>query len=240
VSDLVPGVTVVIPTIPPREPQMVRALRSVQRAAKYWQDVAQLDDALPCPIRMDVATGRFIGEDFTLACEVVVDENHDGAAKTRHRGLERVGTEWTAFLDDDDEMHDQHLVALYRAAIEHNADFLWSRFRIQYPDGSMLAGPAFLGEKAFAQWNDDDPCQTTITTLVRTELALQAGGFAQFTETGAQLDGHRAGEDFEFAMRCRKAGAGMRHVPEVTWTWHHWGYGTPGQPGNTSGMPDRW
>jgi len=239
-DDLIPGITVVVPTIPPRQPQLIRALESIQGAAQRWRDVSQLDDTLPKPVRWTSPEQATLEGTFTLAAEVTVDTEHVGAARTRHAGLMAVETEWVAFLDDDDEMHAHHLVTLYRAAIEHQADYVWSRFVIVYPDGSTLPGPAFLGEKAFAQWNDEDPCQTTITTLVRTELARRAGGFAQFTDDGSEVGGHRAGEDHDFTKRCRAAGAVMRHVPEVSWKWHHWGYGTAGQPGNTSGMPDRW
>lgn len=233
-SRFVPGITVVIPSIPPRAQQRQRAYVSVQRSAVHWNRVAaDPGDQVPVPAVM--GSGK-----FTLGCIIEPDEGHAGAARTRHRGLEKVATEWTAFLDDDDEFLPDHLVKLYTAATQHGADFVWSRFRIVYPDGSVLPGPAFLGEKAFRQWDDNDPCQTTITTLVRTELALDAGGFAQFEEDGREVDGHRRGEDHEFTLRCRKAGAGMRHVPETTWSWHHWGFGTKDSPGNTSGLPDRW
>lgn len=218
---LTPGITVVTPTIPPRARQLKRCSDSVD-AAMWWYKAKSTHKTFPL---------------FHL---VMHDHDHHGAAKTRHAGLSNVSTEWVAFLDDDDEMLPGHLLALHTAALEHQADYVWSQFRITYPNGSALDGPAFLGAKAFSQWNDEDPAQTTITTLVRTELAHEAGGFAQFEENGEQVDGHRAGEDFEFTMRCRKAGGQFRHHPEVTWLWHHWGIGGPGVPGNTSGMPDRW
>lgn len=219
---LAPGITVVTPTIAPRENQLKRCARSVDSAMMHF--------------RLKTTGQPFIGLHHLISH----DDAHQGAAKTRQYGLDRVGTEWVAFIDDDDEMLPRHLLALWTAAREHQVDYVWSRFRITYPNGAALDGPAFLGAKAFSQWNDEDPAQTTITTLVRTELARAAGGFTQFEENGEQVDGHRAGEDFEFTMRCRKAGGKFRHVPEVTWLWHHWGIGAPGTPGNTSGMPDRW
>lgn len=238
-SDLLPGITVVIPTIANRAEQLKRALASVVEAAHYWGHIASLDPSLPETAKM-TPEGQLVGGQFTLACEVVADEEHAGAAKTRHKGLMAVQTTHAALLDDDDQMLPDHLVKLYRAAIAHKADYVWSRFRIQYPDGSTLPGPAFLGEKAFSPWNDDDPCQTTITTLVNTEMAIACGGFAQFDDDGQEIDGQRRGEDHEFTLRMRAAGAVMHHVPEVTWLWHHWGEGKPGQPGNTSGLPSRW
>jgi hypothetical protein len=219
---VIPGITVVIPAIPPRAALLKRAVDSVTRAADYFH--TQIPKAPPGFIRTSIA----------------IDHRKLGAARTRHRALVAAETKWVAFLDDDDEMLPDHLFKLYTAALEHRADYVWSRFRITYPGGACVTGPSFLGEKAFRQWDDDDPCQTTITTLVRTKLALEAGGFAQFDDQGQEIDGQRRGEDFEFTLRCRAAGGEFRHVPEVTWLWHHHGIGAPGVPGNTSGLPERW
>lgn len=238
-----PGITVVIPTVPPRADLLRRALDSVAGASSW---MAQL-----------------YGSSVPVDSIVVHDEVRNGAAKTRHQGLLAVETEWVAFLDDDDVMHPDHLTQLYGAALEHGADYLWSRFQIIKEDDrwvlcsgpvscptpykhkefgggygwghrvlatEIVQGPVFLGKKAFSQWNDDDPCQTTITTLVRTELALAAGGFEQFEDDGSTVDGNRRGEDHEFTLKCRAAGGVFRHVPRVTWDWYH-------HSGNTSGMP---
>lgn len=242
-----PGITVVIPTIPPREALLRRAVDSVNGAAA----------------RMAQAYGTMVPVELC----VVVDGDRRGAAKTRHRGLLEVETEWVAFLDDDDVMHPDHLIQLFGAALLFNADYVWSRFQIIKEDQAWMPcdskpntpcpkniatphrlavgtgerlhleprsitvqGPVFLGEKAFSQWDDNDPCQTTITTLVRTELARAAGGFEQFNDDGSTVDGNRRGEDHEFTLACRKAGGAFRHVPRVTWDWHH-------HSANTSGMP---
>lgn len=241
-----PGITVVIPTVPPRAELLRRALDSVAGASSW---MAQL-----------------YGSSVPVDSIVVEDQCRNGAAKTRHQGLLAVETEWVAFLDDDDVMHPDHLTQLYGAALEHGADYLWSRFQIikedqvwspcahqmstifdapcplthhrrrndvyehLRPRTEIVQGPVFLGEKAFSQWNDNDPCQTTITTLVRTELALAAGGFEQFEDDGSTVDGNRRGEDHEFTLKCRAAGGVFRHVPRVTWDWYH-------HSGNTSGMP---
>lgn len=235
-----PGVTVVIPSIPPRAELLKRAVDSVH-AAEH-----------------ELFSFGFEGEVMT-----VLDERREGAARTRHRGLTEVSTEWVAFLDDDDVMHDDHLWRLMEAALTYGADYVWSRFQIikedhvwslcparipcpgtnnwphEWRDGQFchlrprtqtIQGPVFLGEKAFSQWDDSDPCQTTITTLVRTELAIAAGGFAQFEDDGSTVDGNRRGEDHEFTLKCRAAGGVFRHVPRVTWDWYH-------HDANTSGMP---
>jgi glycosyltransferase involved in cell wall biosynthesis len=203
-----PGITVVIPSIPPRIAMLERALTSVH-------------DAMVC------AKLEHLG--VPIHYRVEYDQEREGAPAVRHRGLMAVDTEWVAFLDDDDVMHSDHLVELYRDAVEHQADYVWSRFQICFPDGRVFQGPQFLGEKAFSQWNDDDPCQTTITTLVRTELAQSAGGFL-FNDDGSEVDGNRRGEDHVFTLRCRTAGGVFRHVEKVTWDWWH-------HASNTSGLP---
>lgn len=211
-----PGITVCIPSIPVRGALLRRALESVTR------------QTLPA-----------------AAVAVAVDLGREGAAITRQRALETVRTEWVAFLDDDDEMHPDHLLRLYDAAEEFNASYLWSRFRIAYPGKTYKGGgvgytdfadgPAPLGRGTFEQWNDAQPAQTTVTTMVRTEVARLVGGFASIGLAADSIDGQRAGEDWLFTLACREAVGleGMRHVPYVTWTWHHHGR-------NTSGLPSNW
>jgi glycosyltransferase involved in cell wall biosynthesis len=198
-------VTVVIPSIPPRAGSLHRAIQSIT------------------------------AQTFPAAAIVVEVDNHrTGAAATRHRGLTKVDTEWTAFIDDDDLWDPNHLEVLRSCADEYGADYVWSRFRILYPDGRTLDGPTPLGARSFSQWDDNHPAQTTITTLVRTELALKAGGFEAFTDDPDRLiDGQRFGEDFDFTLRMRSIGAVFRHAPVVTWSWRHHGK-------NTSGRSDGW
>lgn len=223
-SKLLPGITVCIPTIPPRAALLRRALDSV------------IHQTLPA-----------------AAVSVAVDLNREGAARTRQRALDAVQTEWTAFLDDDDELLPNHLGVLLSAAENQGGQpqYLWSRFRTAIPMYSTPGvvagyverdGPAPLGAGTFEQWNDEQPAQTTITTMVRTEVARDVGGFTPSAPVllphevlTHEIDGQRAGEDWDFTLRCRTAAglSGMRHVPVVTWIWHHHGK-------NTSGLPDRW
>jgi glycosyltransferase involved in cell wall biosynthesis len=111
-TELKPGITVVIPTIPPRKALLGRALRSV------------LHQTYPA-----------------AAVSVAVDLKHEGAAKTRQRALDAVQTRWTAFLDDDDELLPNHLEALWEAHLEFgHAKYLWSRYRVAYPNRYQVGG----------------------------------------------------------------------------------------------------
>lgn len=143
----------------------------------------------------------------------VEDTRREGAAATRQRGLDQVTTEWTAFLDSDDEMDPTHLEQLLRCAEETGADYVYPWFRVR---GGSDPFPMFFGKP----WDDAHPHSTTITILVRTGLAKLVG----FPNV--------PGEDFAFTKGCIREGAHIVHHPARTWTWVHHGR-------NSSGRPDR-
>jgi len=192
------GITVVIPSLPSRAPMLDRALASVKAQT-------------------------------LLPDEVIVefDDEGLGAAAIRQRGLERVETEWVAFLDDDDEMRPHHLEYLMSYAVAQDADYVFSWYEVV---GGVDPRPSEFGQP----WDAENPRQTTITTLVRTALARSVGGFVDAAEDAdlTSPDRHYAGEDWRFTKRVNDAGAKIVHVPAKTWIWHHHGR-------NTSGLPQR-
>jgi glycosyltransferase involved in cell wall biosynthesis len=159
---------------------------------------------------------------------VVTDKHKEGAAATRQRGLDDVDTEWTAFLDDDDEFRPQHVRDLRNFAYDTSADMVFSWY-------DVVGGTDPRPEEFGLPWDPNQPRQTTITTLVRTRIAREVGGFTDPVED-AHLDSpdrHYAGEDWRFTKRLNDAGAVIAHLPERTWLWHHHAH-------NTSGLPSRW
>jgi hypothetical protein len=78
-----PGVTVAIPTIPPRADLLGRAVSSALNQHRPPESIS-----------------------------VAIDNAHRGAGPTRTQALRNVDTEWTAFLDDDDLMYPNHLSTL--------------------------------------------------------------------------------------------------------------------------------
>lgn len=156
------------------------------------------------------------------AVSIAVDTKREGAPPTRQRALDAVQTPWVAFLDDDDEFLPSHLQLLAEHAQDTGADFVYSWFHV-------VGGRDPFPETHFSRdFDPADPIETTITVLVRTELAKQVGF--------AYLDrGHRinSGEDRRFTLGCLEAGAKISHLKERTWLWHH-------DSRNTSGLPDRW
>lgn len=140
------------------------------------------------------------------------DIHHKGAAITRACGLALVETEWTAFLDSDDELDPGHVGSLLACAGETGADYVYPWFRVV---GGTDPFPMFFGRP----WDNDAPHSTTITILVRTELAKKV----QFRDV--------SWEDWDFTLRCVAEGAKIVHLPERTWTWHHGSQNSMGIPG---------
>jgi glycosyltransferase involved in cell wall biosynthesis len=165
-------------------------------------------DAVPRAAAQTVPVHHILAEDI----------HHLGAAITRAHGLHLVDTEWVAFLDSDDEMDPDHMEQLLACAADTGADYVYPWFRVQ---GGSDPFPMFFGKP----FDPSAPNSTTITILVRTELAKEVG-FAR--DPNVQV----SGEDFAFTLGCIAAGAKIVHHPAKTWTWHHGAH-------NSSGLPDR-
>lgn len=148
---------------------------------------------------------------------IAVDSQREGAAKTRQRALELATCEWVAFLDDDDEMLPMHLNSLVGCAEKTGADYVFSWFmRAKGGDPLGHFGKVF---------NPAVPHHTTMTVMVRRELALEAG----FVNYPGADDRNWSGEDWQFTLRCIELGAKIVHHPEETWIWRR-------HSGNSSGV----
>ncbi len=174
------------------------------------------------------------------AIHVAIDVDGEGAAATRDRALRSARTDWVAFLDSDDMFMPKHLLWLMRHAQTTGADFVYSWFRVmlQRADGSQQLledDPVFPMEHYLNPFDPENPIETTITTLVRTELA-QAVGFAAIPERVAA--GANSGEDRSFTLGCVAAGGVVSHLVRRSWIWRHWAK-IDGTPGNTGGLPTR-
>lgn len=191
-------ITVVIPSIPPRGDMLRRALASVTR------------QTLP---------------PATVVIEF--DHDHEGPAVMRNRALEKVNTEYVAFLDDDDQFRPQHLQLLHACAEETSADLVYPWFDVI----SYRATPGWDPLGRFGMQFDPDQLDTAnyipVTVLARTKVIRDVGGFVNKSEEGATC------EDWGCWLRLRDAGARFVHLPQRTWLWN-W------HNNNTSGLPSRW
>lgn len=214
---MIKDITVCIATIPPRAKLLRRALASV--AEQTLQPAAIV---------------------------VEYDHEHTGAAATKNRALAAVRTPWVAFLDDDDQFLPHHLETLRHYArrfpdnmtdTKRYPDVLYS-----VPDVPQLPGRRDPNGRYGMPFNADELRRRSYiqtTSLVRTDLLKEAGGFQLPDRT--MPDGSPCPyDDWGAWLALLERGARFLHVPEVTFVWNHWGFGMPGHPGNTSGDPVRW
>lgn len=170
-------------------------------------------------------------QDLPAADAVVEhDTRRAGAAVTRGRALARVRTPWVAFLDSDDWLYPSHIGALSQWAHETGADYVFSYFSVYDAWEGMRPDVDPLGTFG-RQFDAANPHQTTMTILVRTELA-QAIGFRE-QPAGRLIPGTdlRYGEDWQFTLDAIGAGARISHLPMRTWAWRHHGLNSGGVPG---------
>lgn len=196
---------VIIPSIPPRRAQLLRALRSVGMQTLPASDVS-----------------------------VAVDLEQQGAPATRQRALEGLGAgvDWVAPLDDDDEFMAFHLQALYDHARTTEADYVYSWFELVGPTGLSYGDhdPVFPETHFTNPFDPDDPIETTITILIRRELLESVGGYEALHRPEEYAKGASTGEDRNLTLRCVEAGATISHLVRRTWRWHHHGRNTSGRP----------
>lgn len=148
---------------------------------------------------------------------VVNDSERHGAGWTRRQLIKNVDTEWLAWLDSDDTWEPEHLAKLMQIAVATSSVFVYSWFHGGDPLGHF--GLPF---------NPCTPHHTTITHLVRTELAQEVG----FPDSEA---GPFSNEDWAFItgvskLACER-GLNMTHLAERTWTWRQGPHNSSGQPG---------
>lgn len=162
---------------------------------------------------------------------VSMDTQRLGAPANRDKGIKRVNTNYVAILDDDDYFYPDHLDTLYQAALDTDADIVYSWFDVV---GGHDPFPQNFGKP----WNPDEPVQTTVTILAKTDVIRRAGGYSTTEslteeELASFAQGNTVGEDFRMIAAANKQGAKIVHVAKKTWAYVHWS-------GNTSGRPDRW
>lgn len=199
---MTPKIAVITPTIPPRKKLLRRAVMSVSDQT--------LTPAYHC---------------------IAIDHLKEGAPVTRQNALDMVPTKanWIAPLDDDDEFKDIHLEHLWKHAMDTGADYVYSWFEVIGIAGRKWGNfdPVFPPGHFSNEFDPENPVETTITVLVRAELAREVG--YQAMHRGER----NTGEDYNFLLNCLKAGAKVSHLVERTWYWHH-------DSNNTSGLPTRW
>jgi hypothetical protein len=156
------------------------------------------------------------------------DLNREGSAATRNRALGKVATEWVLWLDSDDELMPNAVQVLTEAQEETGADVVsgaaWIPQRPGHREPVTVPGPGRIPPETVTARS-----VLHVTSLVRTSLAREAGGFAfrRCPATGMDLD------DFGFYVNLAEAGASFWRVPETVLIWNV-------HEANTSGSAANW
>lgn len=174
----VPGISVLTPTIPGRERLLMDAVQSVQ---------AQTEE----PTRH----------------LVMLDADAAGPAIIRNLLIRQARTDWVAFLDDDDVLHDDHIEALCGALDDTGADLAFSWHTTT---GAVPLVPRF------DEWNSEAVAYmhaginvVPVTVLARRSAILDAGGFNPADRY----------EDYSLWLRMLDNGSTFVCVPRETWTY---------------------
>lgn len=190
-------VAVVIPTIDGRERMLARAISTVSAQRRKPDQII-----------------------------VERDTDRTGAAATRNRALARVETDVIAWLDDDDLLEPNHLMANMRVLTRDPG------VGLVYPRPRMVGGTdptavTYQGRFPVSPWGlrwcpefekhlRVRGSFIPMTHLVRTELVRAAGGFPE----GSVLEsGRYRGEDEAYLIALLDRGAVFEHLDAPTWKW---------------------
>jgi len=195
-------VCVAVPTIPGRETDLERAVKSVHAQTRPPDQLLVERDSL-----------------------------RTGAAASRNRLLDRVETDLIAWLDDDDlllPMHLRYCMRLFErqlGSLEKAPDLVYPIPRVIGRDPTAttyqghVVGPWKLrfGPEQEAHLRRNGSF-IPMTHLVRTDLVRAVGGFSE----GYMVDEGRRyrGEDEDYLIKLLDAGAVFEHLPRKTWVWN--------------------
>lgn len=181
------------------------------------------------PSRRDLlarALASVAAQTLPVAVHVEPDPDRTGSAATRNRAIAEVESRWLICLDDDDALMPNAAQVLWEAQQATGADVVSGGAWLTTPPHTEPVRPPAPG------WI---PAETVtarsvlhVTSLVRTDLAREAGGFQwrRCPVSGMELD------DYGFYCGLAQAGARFWRVPETVLIWHQ-------HSAHTSGRGDR-
>lgn len=152
--------------------------------------------------------------DQTVTASVMIEADLDGegAAATRNRMLEKVHSEWVAFVDDDDYLLPNHIEVLWEH--RHDADLVYTDHEMEHGGTSPVPRLDYTPNRLKS--GNFIP----VTVMARTSHIRRAGMFPVGVEY----------EDWRLWLHMEKNGSRFKFVPIKTWVWNHaWGGNTAGQ-----------
>lgn len=218
-------IAVVIPYFQRQPGILAKAVRSIAVQRHLPAEIIVVDDSSPVPARADLA--ELMAEHPNLPLRIVEQPNA-GPAAARNRGLDSVSAdvEYVAFLDSDDEWHDNHLLHAV-AGLEAGNDFYFSDyFRLDQARSVFEQATGFFQPERHPRLAPDYPVARHVGSMKEQILSGNVIGtstvvyrFRKFAAMRFREEFVRAGEDFLFwlELSTRTGAYAFGTTPEVTY-----------------------
>lgn len=138
----------------------------------------------------------------------VIHRHESTLADARNAALAEAQTEWVVHLDADDELEHGYLDAMFRGTADVRGPI--ARYMVNGRERNIWQ-PRVWGHRhhcaaeCLPQGN-----WLLVGAMVRTEIACEAGGWREFEWS----------EDWDFWIRCWKAGATFELIPDAIYRAH--------------------
>lgn len=205
-----------------------RALESVLRQSRQADEIITVDDG-------STDDTREVIKNFPEV--TYIHQDNQGPAAARNNGAKTAKGEYIAFLDSDDYWLAGHLKNL-ASVLESNPDIQWaaSAYRKSFLDGREKI--VRLQKRHYSPGNRVDYFSATpnlhflsvISTAVRRDLFIAAGGFAER---------YFRGEDLSLWLRLALASPVLGYSPEPTAVYVETPRSLTGRRGNLSALAQR-
>lgn len=204
--DAEPIVTVIIPTYN-RASTIGRAIASVENQKNISAQMIIVDDGSTDD------TVKIIKSDFKKSKILLIEQENRGACSARNNGIDRVRTEYVAFLDSDDEMLPDHLYRSILNIQDSNKKISYSKVMgVRGSDKYVIRPSRAIHEK-----------EEMANYLVRHKGFVQTSTLVMRTDIAKKVryrEDVTFGDDTDFAIRLSLSGCQFEMLSEPSVVWH--------------------
>lgn len=170
--------SVIIPSYHSDKEVLERTIKSILNQSYMPYEIILVDDNGPCSYQ-DIT--KEVQTIYTERLRVIYNSQNQGANYSRNIGIKEAYGDYIAFLDADDEWHQDYLKEAADIIREHNAEFLTTNYRIIHQEGALP--PSFSEERKpfhediFKKEIYSDLVGPTSTVIVKRSILIDAGLF---------------------------------------------------------------
>lgn len=170
--------SVIIPSYHSDKEVLVRTIKSILNQSYIPYEIILVDDNGPCSYQNITKEVQAI---YTERLRVIYNRQNQGANYSRNIGIKEAYGDYIAFLDADDEWHQDYLKEAADIICEYNADFLTTNYSIIHQNGTLP--PSFSAdskpfhENIFKKEIYSDLVGPTSTVIVKRSVLIESGLF---------------------------------------------------------------